>query len=58
MGASQVQTGPAMRSNPVAGALGGALAGASLFGTGGALAGMGGITGAGGAGIGALLGLI
>jgi hypothetical protein len=58
MGASQIQTGPAMKSNPVAGALGGALAGASLFGTGGALAGMGGISAAGGAGIGALLGLI
>lgn len=40
------------------GGLGGALAGASLFGTGGALAGLGGITGAGGAGIGAGLGLL
>jgi hypothetical protein len=58
MGASQVQTGPGQSSNPIAGGLGGALAGASLFGTGGALAGMGGISAAGGAGIGALLGLI
>lgn len=58
MGATQVQTGPGQYTNPVAGALGGALAGAQLFGTGGALAGMGGISAAGGAGIGALLGLI
>jgi hypothetical protein len=60
MGGTTTTTGtqPAMRSNPVAGALGGALTGASLFGTGGALAGMGGISAAGGAGIGALLGLI
>jgi hypothetical protein len=58
MGASQTQTGPAQRSNPIAGALGGALAGASLFGTGGALAGMGGITAGMGAAGGALLGLI
>jgi hypothetical protein len=58
MGASQTQTGPGQYTNPIAGGLGGALAGASLFGTGGALAGMGGISAAGGAGIGALLGLI
>lgn len=58
MGATQTQTGPGQYTNPVAGALGGALAGAQLFGTGGALAGMGGISAAGGAGIGALLGLI
>jgi hypothetical protein len=44
--------------NPAAGALGGALAGGTLFGTGGALAGVGGISAAGGAGLGALLGLI
>jgi hypothetical protein len=58
MGATQTQTGPGAYTNPIAGGLGGALAGASLFGTGGALAGMGGITAAGGAGLGALLGLI
>jgi len=58
MGATQTQTGPGQYTNPIAGGLGGALAGASLFGTGGALAGMGGISAAGGAGIGALLGLI
>jgi hypothetical protein len=58
MGATQTQTGPGGYTNPIAGGLGGALAGASLFGTGGALAGMGGLSAAGGAGIGALLGLI
>jgi hypothetical protein len=58
MGATQTQTGPGQYTNPAAGALGGALAGAQLFGTGGALAGLGGIGGMGGAGIGALLGLI
>jgi len=58
MGASQVQTGPAMRSNPVAGALGGALAGAALFGTGGALAGLGGISAGGGTALGGLLGMM
>jgi hypothetical protein len=58
MGATQMQTGPGQSSNPIAGALGGALAGASLFGTGGALAGLGGITGGMGAAGGALLGLI
>lgn len=44
--------------NFLTGALGGALTGASLFGTGGALAGAGGITGLGGAGIGAGLGAL
>jgi len=60
MGMTTTTTGtqPMSRGNPVAGALGGALAGASLFGTGGALAGMGGITAGGGALGGALLGLI
>lgn len=58
MGATETQTGPAQSTNPIAGALGGALAGAQLFGKGGALAGMGGISAAGGTGLGALLGLI
>ena len=58
MGATTTQTGPGAYTNPIAGGLGGALAGASLFGTGGALAGLGGISAAGGAGLGALLGLI
>jgi hypothetical protein len=57
MGASQTQTGPGQYSNPIAGGLGGALAGASLFGTGGALAGMGGISAGMGAGLGGLIGL-
>lgn len=58
MGGTSTQTGPDQYTNPIAGGLGGALAGAQLFGTGGALAGMGGISAAGGAGMGALLGLI
>jgi hypothetical protein len=58
MGGTTTQTGPGQYTNPIAGGLGGALAGASLFGTGGALAGLGGIGAAGGAGLGALLGLI
>ena len=42
----------------IMGGLGGALTGAGLFGTGGALAGLGGITAGGGAGLGAVLGLL
>lgn len=42
----------------IMGGLGGALTGASMFGAGGALAGLGGVTAGGGAGIGALLGLL
>lgn len=45
-------------SNPTGNLLGGALTGAQLFGTGGALAGVGGLSAGGGAGIGALLGLL
>lgn len=45
-------------NNPMGNLLGGALAGGSLFGAGGPLAGMMGLSGAGGAGAGALLGLL
>jgi hypothetical protein len=57
MGATQTTSTPTT-SNPLSSALGGALAGASLFGTGGALAGLGGLGAAGGAGAGALMALI
>jgi hypothetical protein len=57
MGATQTQTGPGQYTNPAAGGLGGALAGAQLFGTGGALAGMGGLSAGMGAGLGGLIGL-
>lgn len=58
MGGTMTQTGPGQYTNPAAGGIGGALAGAQLFGTGGALAGMGGLGAAGGAGLGFLLGLL
>ena len=61
MGASQTSSGSSYTpttTNTGANLLGGALAGASLFGTGGALAGLGGLGAAGGAGAGALLALI
>lgn len=59
MGMTTTTTGsqPMSSGNPIAGGLGGALAGAQLFGKGGALAGLGGISAAGGAGLGGLLGL-
>ena len=58
MGGQSSMTQPGAQSNPIGGLLGGALAGGSLFGTGGPLAGAMGITGPWGAGIGAGLGLL
>jgi hypothetical protein len=57
MGATQTTTTPT-RTNLVAPLLGGALAGAAMFGSGGTLAGMGGISPGMGVGLGAGLGLL
>lgn len=57
MGQNSSSTSPVF-TNTAGNLLGGALAGASLFGTGGALAGTLGLGGAGGAGLGALAGLL
>jgi Chaperone of endosialidase len=56
-GSTTQQTSP-LNTNPLMGALGGAISGASLFGAGGALAGVGGLGGLGGAGLGGTLGLL
>jgi hypothetical protein len=55
---STTQMTQPLTANPMMGALGGAISGASLFGTGGALAGVGGLGGLGGAGLGGTLGLL